>query len=325
MIRALPAALLACCAALAHAQAPLLELVATIPMPDVKGRIDHFAADPKSRRLFVAALGNDSVEVVDVEKNRHDTLRGFDEPQGIGHAAQAGRVFVANGQGARVDVLDAASLKVLDTIKGLDDADNVRLDPAAHSVLVGYGKGALAILDETTGAITGRIALPGHPESFQLESRGSRVFVNVPWAHKIVVADRVKKVAVAEWGLPLAAGNYAMALDESGRRLFVAARLPATLLVYDIDSGDNVAKLPVGGDVDDMFFDAERRRIYLVCGEGRIDVVRQEAPDRYTLEGSVKTAPRARTGIFVPELQALYVAAPADSGAPARILAYRVR
>lgn len=307
------------------AEAPALELVATIPMPDVRGRIDHFAADPKGRRLFVAALGNDTVEVVDIEAGRSSTLRPFDEPQGVGYVADSSRIFVANGQGARVDVLDAASLKVLDTIKDLDDADNVRVDAAARAVLVGYGGGGLAIMDWSTGHITGRIALPAHPESFQLERRGSRVFINVPRAHKIVIADRAKKEIVGEWSLPLAAGNYAMALDEDGRRLFVAARLPATLLVYDIDAGKLVAKLPVGGDVDDMFFDAERKRIYVICGEGRIDVMRQESPDRYGLEASIQTAPRARTGIFVPEDRALYVAAPANGNQPARILAYRIR
>ena len=318
------AALLAFALPAIPAETPLLELVATIPMPDVKGRIDHFAADPKGHRLFVAALGNNTVEVVDVEHNRAATLRGFEEPQGIGYVADTDRVFVANGEGARVSVLDASSLRVLDTIKDLDDADNVRVDRDARTMLVGYGKGALAIMDWTTGRITGRIALPAHPESFQLESRGSRVFINVPWSHKVVVADRSKKEIVAEWSLPLVAGNYAMALDEDGRRLFVAARMPAALLVYDIDSGKLVARMSIGGDVDDMFFDAERKRVYVICGEGRIDVVRQQDPDRYALEGSIATAPRARTGLFVAEERKLYAAAPASGSQGARILVYRV-
>ena len=307
------------------AEGPPLELVATIALPDVKGRIDHFAADPKGHRLFVAALGNNTVEVVDTEARRATTLRRFEEPQGIGYVADSGRLFVANGQGARVDVLDASSFKVLETIRDLDDADNVRVDPPSRTMLVGYGKGALAIMDWSTGRITGRIELPAHPESFQLERRGDRVFVNVPWSHKVVVVDRVKKAVIADWSLPLVAGNYAMALDEGGRRLFVAARMPATLLVFDIDAGRIVAKMAIGGDVDDMYFDADRKRLYVICGEGRIDVVRQESPDRYALESSVTTAPRARTGIFVPEDNAVYVAAPANASTPARILVYRIR
>ena len=321
----LVALLLAAAATAASAEDPLLELVATIPLPGVKGRIDHFAADPKGHRLFVAALGNDTVEVIDLEHSVAATLHGFGEPQGIGHVADANRVFVANGQGARVDVLDASSLKVLHTVKDLDDADNVRVDTATRTVLVGYGNGAIAMMDWSTGRITGRVELPAHPESFQLERRGNRVFVNVPRSHKVVVVDRVTKAMVADWSLPLAAGNYAMALDEGSRRLFVAARLPATLLVYDIDSGKLVSKMSIGGDVDDMFFDAERKRLYTICGEGRVDVIRQEGADRYVAEASLPTAPRARTGLFVPEDRKLYVAAPASGDTPARILAYRVR
>ena len=116
-----------------------------------------------------------------------------------------------------------------------------------------------------------------------------------------------------------------MALDEAGRRLFVGARAPALMLVYDIDSGKAVAKVPIGGDTDDIFFDARRKRVYVICGEGRVDVLRQETADRYPHEASVKTAPRARTGLFVPEEGRLYVAAPAAGTGPAGILVYRAR
>jgi hypothetical protein len=115
-----------------------------------------------------------------------------------------------------------------------------------------------------------------------------------------------------------------MALDEKGRRLFVGARSPATLLVYDIDSGKVVARLSIGKDTDDLFFDAERKRLYVICGEGKVDVIRQETPDRYVVEGSIDTAPGARTGLFVPEERTLYVAAPASRASPARVLVYRV-
>ena len=137
--------------------------------------------------------------------------------------------------------------------------------------------------------------------------------------------DRAKQAVVATWDVPGAESNYPMALDESERRLFVGARKPAVLLVYDIDSGKVVAKQPIGGDTDDIFFDPEDKRLYVICGEGRIDIVRQENPDRYSLERTVRTAPRARTGLFVPEEGRLYVAAPATGTSPARLLAYRVR
>ena len=220
--------------------------------------------------------------------------------------------------------MDAASLTMLERIEDMDDADNVRYDAASRKVFVGYGRGALRIIDSTSGESGGDIPLPGHPESFQLERGGNRVFVNVPSVRSVVTVDRVKRVTLARWDTPGVSGNFPMALDEKGRRLFVGARSPAKLLVYDIDSGKVVGRLSIGKDADDLFFDAERKRLYVICGEGKVDVIRQETPDRYVLEGSIDTAPRARTGLFVPEERTLYVAAPASGASPARVLVYRV-
>jgi DNA-binding beta-propeller fold protein YncE len=307
----------------------MLELVATIPMPAVKGRIDHFAIDLKSHRLFVAALENDSLEVLDVGRNRHEkSVPGFGEPQGLLYLPELNRLVVANGRANRVDILDAASLASLKRIDKLEDADNVRYDAASRKVVVGYGKGgkgALRMLDADTGASAGDSPLAGHPESFQLERNGSRAFVNVPTAGHVAVVDRAKRQVIATWDVPGATKNFPMALDETGRRLFVGARSPAVMLVYDVDSGKVVAKLPIGGDVDDVFFDPDRKRVYVICGEGRVDILRQESPDRYAPEASIKTAPRARTGLYVPGEGKLYVAAPVVGASQARVLVYRVR
>jgi outer membrane protein assembly factor BamB len=312
--------------ALAAAQAPLPQFSGAIEMPAVNGRIDHFGIDAKGKRLFVAALGNGTVEVIDLEAGRRGrSLRGFGEPQGIVYVPGTNRLFVANGSANRVDVLDGTSLAAIKRIDGLEDADNLRYDAGARKVYVGYGTGALRALDPETGESAGDIRLPGHPESFQLEQRGMRIFVNVPAARAVVGVGRAKRAVVATWDVRDAASNFPMALDEAGHRLFVGARVPAVLLVYDTESGGIVARQPIGGDTDDLFFDAARRRLYVVCGEGRIDVVRQDSPDRYVLEGTVKTAARARTGFYVAEEGKLYVAAPASGGAAARVLAYRVR
>lgn len=301
-----------------------LRLVATIEMPNVKGRIDHFAVDVKGHRLYVAALGNDTVEVLDTASNRHErSISGFGEPQGILHLPQARSLYVANAGGG-VDILDDRSFKVARHIEGLDDADNVRYDAAAGVVIVGYGKGALRMLDAEKGSSKGDVRLSGHPESFQLESSGSRIFVNVPTSRQVAVVDRSKGQVIATWPMS-ARSNYPMALDEKGQRLFIGARSPAVLLVVDTASGKEVATLAVAGDTDDVFFDAVRKRIYVICGGGQVDVLRQESPDRYRREGSVKTASRARTGLFVPEEGKLYVAAPATGATPARVLVYSVR
>jgi hypothetical protein len=302
-----------------------LELVATIPMPSVKGRIDHFSVDVSGHRLYLAALGNDSVEVLDTRQNRHEkSVRGFGEPQGVLYLSETSRLYVASGSADRLDILDAASLAPVRRIDKLADADNVRHDAAARAVIVGYGKGALRVLDAASGVRVRDIPLSGHPESFQLEQNGSRIFVNVPTAHHVAVVDRAKGAVVATWEVS-ARANFPMALDEKSRRLFIGTRSPAAILVHDIDSGREVAKLDIGGDIDDLFFDRERARLYAICGHGEVDVFRQESADRYASMGSVRSAPRARTGLFVAEDSRLYVAAPADGATPARVLVYSVR
>ncbi|HLX81598.1 MAG TPA: hypothetical protein VKS43_13560 [Burkholderiales bacterium] len=299
---------------------------ATIELSNVAGRIDHFGIDLKRGRLYVAALGNDTVEAVDLKEGiRKRSMRGFAEPQGVLHDPGTDRLFVSNGEGNRVDIVDGASLSRIGQVDGLEDADNIRLDADARKIYVGYGRGALRVLEAATGKTAGDIQLAGHPEAFALEKKGSRIFVNVPAAHHVAVVDRAKSAVIATWPVPEAQANFPMALDEAGRRLFVGTRFPALLLVYDIDTGKVVAKQEIGKDTDDLFFDAARKRIYVICGEGRVDVVRQLDPDHYSMEPTVSTAPRARTGLFVPENRRLYVAAPAFGASPARVLTYRLR
>ena len=301
-----------------------LKPVAEIPLPGVKGRIDHFGVDLAGQRLFVAALGNDTVEVIDLKANRHlRTLRGFAEPQGIYHVPQSGRLFISSGRADRVDVFDAKSLERVRSVDGLGDADNIRYDAATGKIYVAYEDG-LRVLDAASGERTGDIAVPGHPESFQLETKGTRIFANVPKRLQIAVVDRAKGAVIGHWSLPAVAGNYPMALDEAGRRLFVGARLPATLAVYDLDTGKVVAKVAIGGDTDDLFFDTERKRLYVICGEGFVEVLQQESPDRYKKVQTVQTGARARTGLFVPSERSLFVAQPASGDAPAKVRRYSV-
>lgn len=274
-------------------------------------------------RLFVAALGNNTVEVVDTENPGRRTIGGLGEPQGVLYAPDENRLVIANGSAGRIDFMDGMSLNAVARVAGLDDADNVRWLPASHTVIVGYGKGALRMLD-VMGRSRADIPLPGHPESFQVDPDNNRVYVNVPSAHAVVVVDLEARRAVARWPTPQASANFPMALDVQGRRLFVGARSPAVLLVYDLETGNVVARLPIGGDTDDVYFDVQRKRLYVICGAGKVDVFRQQSPDKYVVEQSVDTSARARTGLFVPEEARLYVAVPASAKSPARLLAYRV-
>src|SRR6266852_4820983 len=183
----------------ASGQTPLA-LVGTIDLPGVEGRIDHLAVDTAAQRLYVAALGNNTVEVLDLKSGSHvKSLPGFREPQGIAVVPDATLVAVANGQGEGVQFIDASNFHPAKSVRLGDDSDNVRYDPAAKRLFVGYGGGALAAISPADGKVLGEAKLSGHPESFQLERSGSRVFVNVPNADQIAVVDRAAMKMTATW------------------------------------------------------------------------------------------------------------------------------
>jgi DNA-binding beta-propeller fold protein YncE len=299
-----------CAVLLARAAEPLRP-VQTIPLPGVEGRIDHFGFDAKGQRLFVAALGNNTVEVVDIAAGMViGRIKDLQAPQGIALARDFNRLAVANDTDGSVRLFDAATFKPVHVIDLKDDADNVRYDADARRFWVGYGNGGLAAIDPESGKVLADVKLDAHPESFQLESKGKRIFVNVPGARQVAVVDRDKGAVIAKWGMNEAQANFPMALDEANRRLFIGCRRPAKLLILDMDSGKSVASVDIVGDTDDLFYDAANKRIYVTGGEARITVVAQAGADSYRVAGQISTAAGARTSYFVPSTGRLYVAVP---------------
>jgi len=300
-----------------------LTLEQKIPLGDVAGRIDHLAVDLAHRRLLVAELGNNSVSVVDVGEGKVlHRIFGLKQPQGVGYVAAADAIVVANAGDGAVHRYRGADFSPLGTVNLGDDADNVRVDGRTSQVLVGYGGGGLAVLDAASGAKTGNISLPGHPEAFQLEPNGSRIFVNVPDAQQIAVIDRSGSKQVAKWAAPGAGANFPMALDDADHLLLVVYRKPALLAAFDSGNGNLVARLATCGDADDVFFDAKRQRVYVSCGEGAVDVIQRQG-DAYREIGRVPTVSGARTSLYVPELDRLFVAVRASGNERAAIWVLR--
>ena len=301
------------------------KLKQTIPLPGVEGRIDHFAFDPAGERLFVCALGNNTVEVLDLRKGeRVHSITGLGAPQGVGYAPESNRLFVANDKGGICKIYDGKSFQAVGELRFEDDADNVRYDETSQKIYVGFGSGGIAVVNAPDGKQVGSIKLSAHPEAFQLEKKGSRIFVNVPNSRHVAVVDRDKGEVVASWKTDLAFANFPMALDEADHRLFVGCRLPSRLVVLNTDSGDVVAKIDISGDPDDVFYDSKRHRIYAICGAGKIDIIEQTDPKTYKALTKVGTASGARTGLFVPERDTLFVAVPNRGSQKAEIRAYQV-
>src|SRR6202171_2370466 len=287
--------------AAAHEIAPL-QLIQKIPVPGVSGRIDHFTAFPKRRLLIFAALGNNTVEIVNTFQAKVvQSIKGLNEPQGVLYVPEFDKIFVANAGSGMVNVYDGKTYALRKSIAlgEESDTDNVRWDEASKRVFVGI-VGGVAMIDAATEAHVDKDlkGSGGHSESFQLEKKGSRIFVNVPDDNSVVnVIDR-KTGGLTKWELNGAKANYTMALDEGDHRLFVVTRRPPLLVVLNTDTGKEVARVPVGGSCDDVYFDAERKRIYALGGEGFISAIQQNDPNHYTLIANIPTSVGGRAGGF---------------------------
>ncbi|HEV2689120.1 MAG TPA: hypothetical protein VGV35_11210 [Bryobacteraceae bacterium] len=302
-----------------------LKLESTIQLPNVNGRIDHFSADVAGKRVFVSALGNNTVEVVDIAAGKVvHTIRGLKEPQGLFYWPEMSRLYAADAVDGHVHVYDGKSFAHIHEYDLSGDADNIRFDPAAKEIFVGYGDGALGVINGDLKARVGEIMLDAHPESFQIEKQGPRIFVNVPGAGNVTVIDRRTRAVTAKWPVTGAKSNYPMALDEANHRLFLGCRKPAKLVVLDTGNGKEVASVDITGDTDDLFYDATLKRIYVSGGAGSISVVQQKDADRYEVTATVPTGAGARTSLFVPELKRLFVAQPHRGKQESALLVFAV-
>src|SRR2546428_9873423 len=214
------------CGSVAAQQGPGLITKNPIRLTNVEGRMDHLGVDVKGRRLFATAFDNRTLEVIDLKTGRQiRSITGLNEPQGAYYDPASNRLFVACGGDGTVKMFDGTTSQLLQTVALDLDADNVRYDARSNHIVVGYGGakvsagkvtrpgggGALAILD-TNGKQVGNIDMDAHPESFQLEKMGTRVFVNVPDRQEVEVADLVKGTVVARWPGTAYPTNFSISL-----------------------------------------------------------------------------------------------------------------
>lgn len=302
-----------------------LRLEREISLPGVEGRIDHLAADVKGQRIFVAALGNGTVEVVDLgQGKRTGQIKGLKEPQGVAYEPDYGAVYVAGGGDGTVRSFDSHTLQPLHDVKLGDDADNLRLDVARKQLLAGYGTGAIAVLGLDLSRKS-EFTLPAHPESFQFDAEGQHLFVNLPDNHSIGTIDLASQAVNPNWLHPGPGANFPMAFDKTIHRLFVPCRKPARLLVINSDTGRVTAWQTTVGDADDIFINEALRIVYVIGGEGFVDVLYVRAGDAMVSRARVASAPGARTGLYVPEWNKLIVAAPRGGTSEARLLVFAIQ
>jgi DNA-binding beta-propeller fold protein YncE len=295
------------------AEPATLRLVQTIPLKGAAGRLDHLALDGKHGRLFVANLSNNSLDVVDLKAGKLvKQIPGQQKIQGVAYAPDLGRIFVGNG-GGECNAFDGSTYKRLHTLE-LPAANNVRYDRRTRQVYVSHAENSLTAFDAKTFKVKATVKLPGPPKAFQIHPSQPRLYVNTHEPNQVTVVDTNKNEVVARFPLALAQANFSLALDAEGGRVFVGCRKEPSLVILDMKTGKEVASVKIPGDIDDLYYDAKRQRLYASCGEGFLAVVQRKGADRYEVSERIATAQLARTSLYDAGSGRLYLPVPRQKG-----------
>jgi DNA-binding beta-propeller fold protein YncE len=315
-----------CCKSQKPFGTDLLKLQKEIAMPDVKGRIDHMAINLKDKVLYMAALGNNSVEVIDIDKGLViKSIKGIEEPQGIAYLVAENEIAVASGANGDCVFFNASTFERLATVKLAGDADNIRYDAIEKKLYVGYGNGGLALIDPVQHKVIKEVYLTAHAESFQPDKKNNRLYANLPDSRSIAVIDVKSFTVMNTWHINKYNANFPMTLDTANDLVFVGFRRPAVLLSYDCNTGKQVSTNELIDDVDDIFYNAARQEVIASGGGGAVNIFRREDAASYKRVAVIPTRDGARTSLLIPELGIFVVAARATSGESASLLVYRLQ
>lgn len=315
-----------CCLLTASGQQtknPLLKLQKVIQLPDVKGGFDLMAVDLKTKRLFVSAQDNHTVEVINLQTGKHLlSLPGFNEPKWVVFIPKFNRIYVSTGGDGKVTVLDGDTYKIVKTFSFKEGCNNLRFDSTTNELFVGVGKtfGSLGIIDLKKNKVTGEIHLSGYAKQFELD--GDLIYVNEPQKNWIEVVSRSAKKVIATWPVKESENNVPMSFDRIHHRIFIACE-PGKFIVYDTNTGKSIESINISKGADGIYYDAKRSRIYISCGEGDIEVIHQKDADHYEAMQSIKTVEGAGTSLFSRQLDKLILAVPQTENKKAEMRVYQ--
>jgi DNA-binding beta-propeller fold protein YncE len=311
---------------------PPLTLQQTIALPIGTGKFDHFAFDQNAGRLFIAATGNHSVEVLDLNSGKvTQSLTGIGKPHGLAWIPTTGLLYASDGTQGDLKTFAGSPLNMGESVKLSDDADDMVYDAKSKLLYVGHGgsdaanPAAVAVIDTTNQTLLTNLPVATHPEGLEIDNAHDRIFVNVAGSAEVLVIDGASHTQTAAWKLTRAKDNVPLVYDEEHQLLFVACRTPARLLVLDANSGKELADLPSDTGADDLFYDPQLHRVYLIAGGGAVDVYEVDANKTVRAIGVVATSAGAKTGLLVPSLHALFVGTPATGSKQAQLLHYSTR
>lgn len=322
---------LAALAAIAQ-PAPPLTLRQTIVLPGVMGKFDHFAIDLSCGRLFAAATGNHSVEVINLKTGKvEQSITGLGKPHGLAWVASTHTLYVADGTLSELQKYDGAPLTLSGKLRLSDDTDDLVYDEAAHLLFVGHGgtnpanPARVAVVDTASFQLRNNITVATHPEALDIDPAGQRIFANIADSSEIAVIDGKAQSGdgiLAHWKLTKAADNVPLAWNADDHVLYVACRTPATLIALNAESGQELYSITTIGGADDLFYDQARHRVYVIGGSGGVEIFQVGRDQSPRSLGTIHTAEGAKTGLYVPSQSLLYVGIPGVEGHPAEIRIY---
>jgi DNA-binding beta-propeller fold protein YncE len=302
-----------------------LVLKKTIEMPGISGRIDHIAINLKDNILYVAALGNNSVEVIDLSRGSLlHSIEGLDEPQGVAYVPETNELVVANGGNGKCIFYNTSGYQQVATVDLGSDADNVRYNPVDGKIFVGYGNGGIAVIDAITHKELSKVELSAHPESFQIDQKNNLLFVNLPDNNSIARIDLKNLRFINTWKTDNMSANFPMALDTAGNTVIIGYRRPAMLVCYDALTGKEKSRTDLISDVDDLFYYPAKQEIIASGGGGAVNVFKKENDGSYKKIANIPTRSGARTSLLIPSLQTLILAERASGSKTAALAVYKI-
>jgi DNA-binding beta-propeller fold protein YncE len=300
-----------------------LTLKQSILLPGVKGRIDHMDVNLKEQVVYMSALGNNSLEIVDIKNGKLlHSIKGLDEPQGVGFVSQTNEIMVANGGNGDCKFYNEETLQNTATINPGSDADDVRYDSIDKKIYVGYGSGGIAVIDAIKHQQAADVKLSAHPEGFQIDKELKKLFVNVPDAGQIEVIDLESLTVVSKWKTEYSA-NFPMAIDKSNHIIFIGYRHPAKLVAINESTGKTIATADLTGDTDDLYYNSRTKKIYASGGSGAIDIYLFENLSIKHV-ANILTRDGARTSLLIPSMKIFVLAERAGGGRVAQLQIFNI-